>query len=42
MSKLRILLLGSPEILWNDKPYPIARRISRALLFYLASSTEPV
>jgi DNA-binding SARP family transcriptional activator len=42
MSKLRILLLGAPEVKWNDKPYAISRRTSRALLFYLAGTSEPV
>ncbi len=42
MDKLRILLLGSPEVMWRGESYPIARRLSRALLFYLACQTEPV
>ena len=42
MDKLKILLLGSPEVVWQEKSYPIARRLSRALLFYLACHPEPV
>ncbi len=42
MDKLRILLLGSPDVIWREESYPIARRLSRALLFYLACQPEPV
>jgi len=36
-NSLQILLLGPPEVRWDDKLLPIQRRIPRALLFYLAS-----
>ncbi len=42
MDKLQISLLGSPQIYWKNQPYPIPRRTSRALLFYLASHPSPV
>lgn len=37
MSDLQINLLGPPEIRWEDKIFPLKRRIPRTLLFYLAS-----
>ncbi len=37
MKPTQILLLGSPEIRYEDQPIHIPRRIPRALLFYLAS-----
>ena len=42
MEKLCLSLLGNPQITWKNQPYPIPRRTSRALLFFLASHTEPV
>jgi DNA-binding SARP family transcriptional activator len=37
MNDLQILLLGSPEIRWKGNLLPIQRRLTRALLFYLAA-----
>lgn len=39
---LSIRLLGAPQILDADQPVPIARRKSRALLYYLAAHSTPV
>ena len=39
---LSIRLLGAPQILDADQPVPIARRKSRALLYYLAAHPTPV
>lgn len=39
---LSIRLLGLPEISWQNKSFPLARRQARALLFYLAESLKPV
>lgn len=38
MTELRINLLGSPEIRWNQQLLNVNRRIPRTILFYLASS----
>jgi len=40
--RLRILILGSPEITWDDKPVNISRRMIRLLFYYVASQNEPV
>ncbi len=37
MSELRILLLGTPQILWNDDEITIKRRLPRNILYYLAA-----
>jgi tetratricopeptide (TPR) repeat protein len=37
MNTLRVLLLGTPEVRWDEETLPIQRRYPRALLFYLAS-----
>lgn len=37
MKKLRILLLGSPQVFWGQDPVLIDRRTPRALLYYLAA-----
>lgn len=37
MNDLQILILGSPEIRWKGESFPIQRRTTRALLFYLAA-----
>jgi tetratricopeptide (TPR) repeat protein/DNA-binding SARP family transcriptional activator len=37
MNSLRVLLLGTPEVRWNEETLSIQRRYPRALLFYLAS-----
>ena len=42
MKKLKILLLGPPEIRWNEEPLKIQRRYPRALLFYLAGQNGMV
>ena len=39
MKKLKILLLGPPEIRWGEEPLKIPRRYPRALLFYLAGQS---
>ena len=36
MPILKVLLLGPPEIRWEDKKIQVPRRIPRAMLFYLA------
>ena len=33
---LRVNVLGTPSLLWNEEPLTIARRIPRAILYYLA------
>ncbi len=35
--RLHVLLLGTPVVLWEDKPLTIPRRVTRMLLFYLAA-----
>ena len=40
--KLKILLLGPPEVRLDGKPVLIKRRLNRALLFYLAAQARPV
>ena len=40
--KLKILLLGPPEVTLDGKPVLIKRRLNRALLFYLAAQAYPV
>ncbi|HOS54416.1 MAG TPA: hypothetical protein PLW25_07760, partial [Anaerolineaceae bacterium] len=40
--KLKILLLGPPEVTLEDRPVLIKRRLNRALLFYLAAQNNPV
>ncbi|MBA4420364.1 MAG: hypothetical protein C0391_04380 [Anaerolinea sp.] len=42
MIELKILLLGTPIILWRDQPLLIKRRIPRAILYYLAAQEQPV
>lgn len=37
MADIQIRLLGEPEVLWHGKPVTIERRITRYLLYYLAS-----
>lgn len=39
---LRILLLGTPSIYYNDRPLQIQRRLMRWMLFYLACQKEMV
>ncbi len=39
---LKVLLLGSPELFWNEVPIQISRRIPRTILYYLAAHTNPV
>lgn len=39
---LSIRLLGSPEIILDERPLDVARRKSRALLYYLAAQPNPV
>jgi DNA-binding SARP family transcriptional activator len=39
---LSILILGSPNITWRDKPYHIPRRQARAMLYHLAEVIKPV
>jgi DNA-binding SARP family transcriptional activator/predicted ATPase len=40
--KLHIHLFGAPQILRNDRPFPILRSQHRALLYRLAATLEPV
>jgi DNA-binding SARP family transcriptional activator len=40
--RLRILVLGSPLVTWDDVVLKIARQQIRLLLFYLAAQTQPV
>jgi DNA-binding SARP family transcriptional activator len=42
MAELRINLLGSPEIRWDQQLHNVTRRIPRTILFYLASSSSLV
>jgi DNA-binding SARP family transcriptional activator len=42
MPTLRILLLGSPAVYYDDAPLTIQRRVQRTLLFYLATHADPV
>lgn len=42
MPVLRILLLGSPAMFWDDQPLQVQRRTLRTLLYYLAAHPEPV
>jgi len=42
MTRLKIFMLGPPEILWDEQPLTISRRATRTLLFYLASQRKPV
>ena len=39
---LKILLLGTPEITFNDIAVPIQRRIPRGLFYYLAANPHPI
>ena len=39
---LKILMLGTPKIIWQDQPFSLTRRQARALLFYLASDLQPI
>lgn len=39
---LRIIVLGTPYLLWNEKPLTIKRRIPRAILFFLAAEGKPI
>jgi len=39
---LRIIVFGTPYLLWNKKPFTIKRRIPRALLFFLAAEGKPI
>jgi DNA-binding SARP family transcriptional activator len=41
-NELKIFLLGSPRLIWNDQPLMISRRQVRALLYRLAASLKPV
>jgi predicted ATPase/DNA-binding SARP family transcriptional activator len=40
--KLHILMLGPASIFWDDKPLRLQRRVSRAMLFFLAFSNRLV
>jgi len=42
MDGLKILLLGSPSTSWQGRPFKLARRQARALLYRLASDLQPV
>lgn len=39
---LRVNVLGTPYLLWNEEPVAISRRIPRAILYYLAVEGKPV
>ena len=39
---LHVNVLGTPYLLWDEEPLMIARRIPRAILYYLAVEGEPV
>ena len=39
---LRIILLGSPIVIWEERAIAVARRQARALLFRLAATMQPV
>ncbi len=40
--QLRVLLLGSPRVFYDEQEIHIKRRLLRALLFFLASQPDPV
>jgi len=40
--QLRVLLLGSPRVFYDEQEIHIKRRLLRALFFYLASQPDPV
>lgn len=40
--QLRVLLLGSPRVFYEEQEIHIMRRLLRALFFYLASQPDPV
>lgn len=42
MGELKILLLGTPEVLWDGQPLDIRRRIPRKILYYLAAHEYPI
>lgn len=42
MAVLRVYLLGTPAIYWDEQPLQVERRVVRALLFYLACQTGKV
>ena len=39
---LKVLVLGEPKLTWQDMPVTVARRIPRAILYYLAIRGEEV
>ena len=41
MTTLKILMLGQPQITWDESPVVITRRATRSLLFYLAATPKP-
>jgi len=42
MGELKLLLLGTPVILWQEQPFIIRRRSLRSILYYLAIRGDPV
>lgn len=42
MSVLKVLLLGTPEVTWGERPVLIQRRVPRKLLYFLAVHRNPV
>ena len=40
LSELNILLLGTPQILWDDQIIDIKRRLPRSILYYLAANEQ--
>jgi DNA-binding SARP family transcriptional activator len=42
MSELKLLLLGTPVILWHERSFIIRRRILRSILYFLAIRGDPV
>lgn len=42
MSSYHIQLLGPPAVYYDGEPLAIQRRLTRALLYYLACQTEPI
>lgn len=42
MTRLNVLLLGPPEVLWGNTPVNVKRRTPRALLYFIASQGKPV
>jgi ABC-type oligopeptide transport system substrate-binding subunit/DNA-binding SARP family transcriptional activator len=42
VAPLRIVMLGPPQVTWEGEPLTIPRRQTRALLYRLAASSEPV